>query len=88
MSEEEKRKLENLLWGIANLLRGKISADDYRDYIPRYVDTFEEEEPIDLNEVAERLIAIDDELIKTNNEIVGFCDELDIVPPFKVEVQP
>jgi type I restriction enzyme M protein len=37
MSEEEKRKLENLLWGIANLLRGKISADDYRDYILGFI---------------------------------------------------
>ena len=25
------------LWGIANLLRGKISADDYRDYILRFI---------------------------------------------------
>ena len=32
MSEEQKRLLEGQLWGIANLLRGKISADDYRDY--------------------------------------------------------
>jgi len=37
MSEKEKRKLENLLWGIANLLRGKISADDYRDYILGFI---------------------------------------------------
>jgi type I restriction enzyme M protein len=65
----------------------KIAENDYNLNIPRYVDTFEEEEPIDLNEVAERLITIDDELIKINNEIVGFCDELDIVPPFKVIVQ-
>ncbi len=33
MSEDQKRQLESQLWGIANLLRGKISADDYRDYI-------------------------------------------------------
>jgi len=33
MSEEQKKQLEAQLWSIANLLRGKISADDYRDYI-------------------------------------------------------
>ncbi|GAB3534896.1 type I restriction-modification system subunit M [Pontibacter brevis] len=37
MSEEQKKKLENQLWGIANLLRGKISADDYRDYILGFI---------------------------------------------------
>lgn len=37
MSEEQKRVLEQQLWGIANLLRGKISADDYRDYILGFI---------------------------------------------------
>lgn len=37
MSEDQKRKLETQLWGIANLLRGKISADDYRDYILGFI---------------------------------------------------
>ena len=37
MSEEQKKLLEAQLWGIANLLRGKISADDYRDYILGFI---------------------------------------------------
>jgi len=37
MSDEQKRILETQLWGIANLLRGKISADDYRDYILGFI---------------------------------------------------
>ena len=37
MSEEQRRVLEAQLWGIANLLRGKISADDYRDYILGFI---------------------------------------------------
>ncbi|HDZ85224.1 MAG TPA: type I restriction-modification system subunit M, partial [Candidatus Moranbacteria bacterium] len=37
MSEEQKKILEAQLWGIANLLRGKISADDYRDYILGFI---------------------------------------------------
>jgi type I restriction enzyme M protein len=49
------------------------------------VDTFEEEEPIDLNAVASELIKLDDNLEDVNSEIIGFCNELGIVPPFKVE---
>lgn len=37
MSEDQKKMLEAQLWGIANLLRGKISADDYRDYILGFI---------------------------------------------------
>jgi type I restriction enzyme M protein len=37
MSEEQKRQLVNKLWGIANLLRGKISAEDCRDYILGFI---------------------------------------------------
>ena len=37
MSEDQKKQLETQLWGIANLLRGKISADDYRDYILGFI---------------------------------------------------
>lgn len=37
MSEDQKKLLESQLWGIANLLRGKISADDYRDYILGFI---------------------------------------------------
>jgi type I restriction enzyme M protein len=37
MSEDQKKILEAQLWGIANPLRGEISADDYRDYILGFV---------------------------------------------------
>lgn len=37
MSEDQKKLLEAQLWGIANLLRGKVSADDYRDYILGFI---------------------------------------------------
>jgi type I restriction enzyme M protein len=37
MSEDQKRVLEKQLWAIADLLRGKISADDYRDYILGFI---------------------------------------------------
>lgn len=37
MSEEQKRILEGKLWAIADSLRGKISPDDYRDYILGFI---------------------------------------------------
>ncbi|MBT7349837.1 type I restriction-modification system subunit M, partial [candidate division WWE3 bacterium] len=33
----EKQKLEQQLWNIANTLRGKMGADDFRDYILGFI---------------------------------------------------
>jgi type I restriction enzyme M protein len=33
MTEEQKKTLERKLWDIANTLRGKMNADEFRDYI-------------------------------------------------------
>lgn len=63
----------------------EIAKNDFNLNIPRYVDSFEEEVEINLEEVSERLIAIDNDLAEVNDVIAGFCDELGIVPPFKVE---
>lgn len=32
MSEDQKRQLNQQLWNIANTLRGKMGADEFRDY--------------------------------------------------------
>ena len=37
MSDEQKRLLEQQLWAIANILRGKMDADDYRNYILGFI---------------------------------------------------
>jgi type I restriction enzyme M protein len=37
MSEEQKRLLEQQLWNIANELRGKMDADEFRDYILGFI---------------------------------------------------
>jgi type I restriction enzyme M protein len=37
MSDEQKKLLEQQLWAIANLLRGKMDADDYRNYILGFI---------------------------------------------------
>ena len=37
MSEEQKKLLEAQLWNIANELRGKMDADEFRDYILGFI---------------------------------------------------
>lgn len=37
MSEDQKRVLEQQLWNIANTLRGKMDADEFRDYILGFI---------------------------------------------------
>ncbi len=37
MSEDQKKQLEIQLWNIANTLRGKMNADEFRDYILGFI---------------------------------------------------
>lgn len=37
MSEEQRRQLQQQLWNIANNLRGKMNADEFRDYILGFI---------------------------------------------------
>jgi len=37
MGEEQKKRLEQQLWNIANELRGKMDADEFRDYILGFI---------------------------------------------------
>ncbi len=60
----------------------EIAENDYNLNIPRYVDTFEEEEPVDLEAVSAELKALDEELARTNETIKQYCDELGIATPF------
>ena len=60
----------------------EIEENDYNLNIPRYVDTFEEEEPVDLTEVSEKLVALEKAMTETDKVIVGFCEELGIKAPF------
>ena len=63
-----------------------IKSNDYNLNIPRYVDTFEGEDAIDLNAIATQLNALEQTYIATNQMIEGFCEELGIAPPFAVKV--
>ena len=37
MSEDHKKQLQQQLWNIANTLRGKMNADEFRDYILGFI---------------------------------------------------
>lgn len=56
----------------------EIKENDYNLNIPRYVDTFEEEEPIDLDKVANRLQEIDEEIVKVDQELEQYFKELGV----------
>ena len=60
----------------------QIRGNDFNLNIPRYVDTFEAEESIDLDAIALQLRAIDQQSKGTDVKIASFCDELGIEPPF------
>jgi type I restriction enzyme M protein len=60
----------------------EVRENDYNLNIPRYVDTFEEEEPVDLKAVAEELQHLDTQMQQTDRTIAEFCTELGIDSPF------
>ena len=62
----------------------KATLEEIEENIPRYVDTFEEEEPIDLDEVVDELDRIDLEMEKIDAEIKKYCDELGIRAPISL----
>jgi type I restriction enzyme M protein len=37
MSEDQRRQLQQQLWNIADTLRGKMNADEFRDYILGFI---------------------------------------------------
>jgi len=60
----------------------EIAENDYNLNIPRYVDTFEEEEPVKLAAVSKELKELSKEMDKTNTTIATYCTELNIDLPF------
>ena len=59
-----------------------IIDNDYNLNIPRYVDTFEAENSIDINAIAKELQAIETQMQETDKTIAAFCKELNISTPF------
>ena len=79
VSAYQSRKGEDKYSFIASL--DEVKENDYNLNIPRYVDTFEEEEPIDLAAVVHEIKQIDSDMVQIDQKIKGFCDELGIEAP-------
>lgn len=59
-----------------------IAENEYNLNIPRYVDTFEAEENIDINAIAKELKALEEHMKTTDADLNAFCKELKIETPF------
>ena len=75
-----ERKPEDKYSYVADL--DEVRENDYNLNIPRYVDTFEEEEPVDLKAVSAELKTLDKDMQKTDAEIADYCKQLGIDTPF------
>jgi len=73
-TEEEKYSKRALLKEIAD--------NDYNLNIPRYVETFEAQDSIDINKLADELVSLDLQMAETNKTIADFCKQLNISTPF------
>jgi len=73
-SEEEKYSKLALL--------SDVAANDYNLNIPRYVDTFEAEDSIDINAIAQEIKNLDTQMAETDKLIADFCKQLNISTPF------
>jgi len=80
ISTYKTRTAEDKYSYVANLQ--EIAENDYNLNIPRYVDTFEEEEAVDLKAVSKELREIAEQSRSTDATISKFCKELGIDTPF------
>lgn len=62
---------------VANLK--EIEENDYNLNIPRYIDTSEDAEPVDLEQVQKKLNQIDDEIVEVEQEINAYLVELGVL---------
>lgn len=57
----------------------EVIENDYNLNIPRYVDTFEEEEPIDLAYIQGQIDEVDAEIAKANQTLANHFKELGVL---------
>lgn len=60
----------------------EIKDNNYNLNIPRYVDTFEESEVVNLDEVSMELVSLDLAIKENERQISNFCKELNISTPY------
>ena len=60
----------------------EIAENDYNLNIPRYVNTFDEEEAVNLKVVSKELKKLEVDMKATDGTIAAYCKELGIETPF------
>ncbi len=60
----------------------EVELNEYNLNIPRYVDNFDAEIDIDIEEIAVELVELDKQMNETDKTIAGFCHQLNISTPF------
>lgn len=75
-----ERKSEAKYSYVADL--DEVRENTYNLNIPRYIDTFEEEEPVDLQSVSDELRSLDKDMQETDGVIAEYCKQLGIDTPF------
>src|SRR3989338_2048750 len=66
MSEDQKKQLQTQLWNIANELRGKMGADEFRDYILGF---------IFYKYLSEKIAIFADEILESDKRLYKDLDE-------------
>src|SRR5699024_286441 len=56
----------------------EIKENDFNLNIPRYVDTFEEPDPIDIVELGKEIVAINEEIKQAENGFLAMLDDLQV----------
>lgn len=74
VSTYKKRKAVDKYAHVADL--NEIEENDFNLNIPRYVDTFEEEEEIDVQAVQEEIEELEEELACVQEKMAGYLEEL------------
>ena len=95
MTEEQRRQLQQQLWNIANTLRGKMNADEFRDYILGFIFYKYLSEKLHLRanailegEDVDGFLAIDEEseegqeMLEALSTVVAGITEIDLWPSF------
>ena len=72
----EKREFIDKFAYLAHI--NEIKENDFNLNIPRYVDTFEEEEAVDLDEVSIKLKNTSKQQLEIDSSINNYCKELGI----------
>jgi type I restriction enzyme M protein len=76
-----RNRLEELKYSKRITLK-EIADNDYNLNIPRYIDTFEAEDSIDINIISNDIKTLDMKIDEINKSIASFCSELNIATPF------